>query len=220
MEQPWEHSLLERKLESYKDSQFLATFVAFANSVPPDETALVLIGETDEGSVVGVTNPDATQKRVRGIFDKIYPTPAWKQILYEDAGKTCIRVEIQRSGDTPHFGGAAWVRRGSETIKATGEVLQRLIDLRSGKVSLLSQWLGKPVTVVFDEGSTGFANPNAVNFTMALSAFRESRLVHVNAHWITVKNIQAQERSFPIEKIRIGYDNSNLRIELWVLWSG
>ena len=44
MELPWEDALLERKLESDK-KDFLRTFVAFANSVRPGHTAIVLIGE-------------------------------------------------------------------------------------------------------------------------------------------------------------------------------
>lgn len=220
MEQPWEHSLLERKTESYKDSQFLATFVAFANSVPPDETALVLIGETDKGEVVGVKNPDGMQKRVRKIFDNIYPTPFWKQNLYGEGECKCIRVEIRNNGMAPHFAGAAWVRKGSETVKATDEMLQRLVDLRSGKVSLLSQSLGKTVSVSFDEGSTGSTLPFTVYSKLGLMELRESTLTYVNAHWLTIKNSDALERSFPLEKIRLGYDNANLRLQLWILWTG
>jgi len=71
-ELPWEDSLLERKVESdLKD--LLKTLVAFANSVRPDHVATILIGEKDDGSVQGVTNPDAIQKPVRKECEKIYP---------------------------------------------------------------------------------------------------------------------------------------------------
>jgi predicted HTH transcriptional regulator len=53
---PWEDYLLERKVESdLKD--LLKTLVAFANSVRPDHVATILIGEIDDGTPVGVANP-------------------------------------------------------------------------------------------------------------------------------------------------------------------
>jgi predicted HTH transcriptional regulator len=55
-ELPWEDALLERKLEA-DQKDFLKTFVAFANSVRPGHIAVVLIGEKNDGSVQGVSNP-------------------------------------------------------------------------------------------------------------------------------------------------------------------
>ena len=59
----WEDGLLERKVESdLKD--LLKTIVAFANSVRPGHTALILIGEKDDGSAQGLKSPDNIQKTV------------------------------------------------------------------------------------------------------------------------------------------------------------
>ena len=69
---PWEDNLLERKVESdLKD--ILKTLVAFANSVKPGHTATLLIGERNDGTVAGLTNPDNIQKTVRSECEKIYP---------------------------------------------------------------------------------------------------------------------------------------------------
>ena len=69
MELSWEDSLLERKVESdLKD--LLKTLVAFANSVRPGHTATILIGEKDDGTTAGVTNPDNIQKSVRKECEK------------------------------------------------------------------------------------------------------------------------------------------------------
>jgi hypothetical protein len=57
------------------------------------------------------------QKTVRKEADKIYPPIIWRSAVYGKAGKQCVRVEIEHSGDTPHFGGPAWVRRGSVTLR-------------------------------------------------------------------------------------------------------
>ena len=139
-ELPWEDSLLERKVESdLKD--LLQTLAAFANSVRPGHTATILIGEKNDGTVAGVTNPDNIQKEVRKACEKIYPLISgfWRQGVYERDGKFCVRVEIEYSGETPHFGGIAWVRRGSESIKASDEVFQRLIEFRFSKVTKPAQ---------------------------------------------------------------------------------
>jgi predicted HTH transcriptional regulator len=108
---PWEDHLLERKTDrDLKDIR--RTAVAFANSVRPDHTALIEVGEGNDGTVTGLANPDLQQRRIREELEKIYPPIVWRQKLYEKEGKTCIRIEIDYSGETPHFAGAAWIRKG------------------------------------------------------------------------------------------------------------
>ena len=123
MPSPAEDCLLERKTENdLKD--LLKTMVAFANSVVPGHTAVILIGEKDDGSVQGVSNADNIQKKVRQEAEKIYPDVIWRSEVYEKDGQQCVRVEIEHSGDTPHFGGPAWIRRGSDTVKASDAEFQ------------------------------------------------------------------------------------------------
>ena len=69
---PWEDGLLERKTENDL-GDFLKTIVDFANSVRPGHTAIILIGEKDDGGVSGVANPDNIRQSVRKTFDKVYP---------------------------------------------------------------------------------------------------------------------------------------------------
>jgi predicted HTH transcriptional regulator len=135
----WEDHLLERKTDR-QSKDIRRTAVAFANSVRPGHTAVILIGEENDGKVSGVSNPDDFQMKVRKELDGIYPSIVWKQSLYEKEGKVCIRIEIEYSGDTPHFGDAAWIRRGSESVAASSEQLGILVSLRSGKVRTLSEW--------------------------------------------------------------------------------
>lgn len=56
-------------------------------------------------------------------------------------------MKIEYSGETPHFGGPAWVRRGSESVKVTDEVFQSLIEVRTAIVRELALWLDKEVSV-------------------------------------------------------------------------
>ncbi len=225
-ESPWEDNLFERKVESdLKD--LLKTFVAFANSVKPGHIAIVVIGEKDDGTVVGVKNPDEVQKTIRKECDRIYPALLWQSSVFQKEGKNCVRVEIEYSGETPFFGGISWVRKGSETIKASDEIFQRLIEIRSGKVRELARWVGKPVTVRSDfvVSNSIREGTNAQRIFDSLSD-RSSRwhvftppvsLVSVNQHWATFEFAQNKNRvSEPISKLTLSFDNSNDRLEILV----
>jgi hypothetical protein len=180
---PWEDSLLERKLES-DQKDFLKTFVAFANSVRPGHTAVVLIGERNDGTIQGVSNPDEMQKRVRRECERIYPDIVWRQTVYDKNGEYCIRVEIEYSGDTPHFGEAAWIRRGSETVKASDQMFQRLIELRTSVVRELAQWVGKEIVIEGDHGTVSFQERVHVGHPRWAGSF-PAKLLSVNQFWIT-----------------------------------
>lgn len=141
-----EDSLREKKVESdLKD--LLKTMVAFANSVAPGDVAQISIGEGNDGTVQGVTNADNIQKKVKKEADEIYPEIYYRTEVYEREGKQCVRVNIEHNGLAPHFGGPAWVRKGSETIKATEQLYQQMIEQRQSKIRLLLQWLNREVTV-------------------------------------------------------------------------
>ncbi len=213
---PWEDGLLERKTEAYDDEAFLKTIVAFANSVRPEHTAIILIGERDNGKIVGVIDPDKFQMRLHKIAKQIYPAIVWRSQIYEKDGKHCVRVEINYSGETPHFGGIAWVRKGSETVKATDEVFQRLIDLRSSKVRELAKWLDKEITIIAEKSRP---LPNHRNYLYFLDVSgnpmseRESfTLKTVNNFWITIQDKNKDSHSEPIDRVQLSFDNEKNRL--------
>ena len=212
-ETPWEDSLLERKLESdLKD--LLKTLVAFANSVKPGEVAIILIGERDDGSVQGVSDPDQIQKKVRKECDSIYPQIRCTSKTYEKDGRHCVRVEVEYSGETPHFGGAAWVRKGSETLKATEEVFQRLIEYRSSEVRELAMWTDKRISVEGDLSGmdvhmrVGSGHPR-------WQGIQEAELRSVNAHYATFQ-VQGTRKSEPLDKLSLSWDDDNNRLKVLV----
>ncbi|MBI3895087.1 MAG: ATP-binding protein [Acidobacteria bacterium] len=222
VELPWEDSLLERKVESdLKD--LLKTLVAFANSVQPGHTATILIGEKNDGTVAGVTNPDNIQKRVREDCEKIYPSIAgfWRQIVYEKDGGFCVRVDIEYSGATPHFGEAAWVRRGSESIKASDEVFQRLIEFRLSKVRELAKWVDKVITVEGDASSWDFRD-GAVHDHPRWPGQFSARLRFVNSFWATFEAFEGKlpegpkTLSEPLEKLMLSWDDHAKRLKVLV----
>jgi predicted HTH transcriptional regulator len=79
---------LERKTENdLKD--LLKTMVAFANSVRPEETATILIGGQDDGTVQGVKSPDSILRSVRKTAEQIYPAIHYRADPYQKDGKYC-----------------------------------------------------------------------------------------------------------------------------------
>jgi hypothetical protein len=220
MEHPWEDYLLERKVESdLKDLP--KTLVAFANSVRPDHIATILIGEKDDGTIAGVTNPDNIQKSVRKEAEKIYPPIIWRSSVYEESGRYCVKVEIEYSGSTPHFGGVAWVRRGSSTVEASEEVFQKLIELRLDIVRELSKWINKEVTV---HGDSSTVPPSREGGLMRITEHflhrwgweDEAKLIFVNRFWVTLENTEGKKKSEPLEKLTLSYDDKKDRLKIIV----
>ena len=219
-ELPWEDSLLERKGQSdLKD--LIKTMVAFANSVAPDHTALILIGEMDDGTIQGVDNPDAIQKKLRVAAGKIYPPILWRSRVYEKEGKHCVRVEIEPSGDTPHFGGPAWIRQGSITEIASDAMFQKLIEVRLSKVRELTKWIGKEVSVIPDLGRTEKIEAELGATYLHPRWFMEetATLISVNQFWTTFEicSDEASARiSEPLAKLTLSWDDVNNRIAVLV----
>jgi hypothetical protein len=213
-EAPWEDSLLERKLESdLKD--LLKTLVAFSNSVRPGHKATILLGERDDGSAQGVTDPDQIQRTVRKECERIYPPIVWQSRVYEKERSNCVQVDIEYSGETPHFGGPAWIRKGSETVKASDEVFQRLIDIRLDKVRELAKWLGKKVTVEGDAPLSPQDRFMHGNYHPRWRGSQQVELCFVNSFWATFRDEQRQ-RSEPLGKLQLSWDDAKNSLKVLV----
>lgn len=213
---PWEDFLLERKVESdLKD--LTKTLVAFANSVRPGHKAIILIGEKDDGTILGVKSPDNIQKSIRDNCNKIYPPILWKSFVYEKSEKHCVRVEIEYDGDTPHFGDAAWIRRGSSTERASDAVFQKLIDLRLSKVKELSEWIDKEVSIQGDAGAL-LDKRIGVHYEVHPRHAMEPRpaiMRTVNRFWATFEVAQ-NLRSEPLEKLILTWDDTKQQLKILI----
>jgi hypothetical protein len=217
-----EDSLREKKVESdLKD--LLKTMVAFANSVAPGDTAQIFIGEKDDGTVQGATNPDSIQRSVAKEAEKIYPEIYYKTEVYEREGKHCVRVDIKRNELAPHFGGPAWVRRGSESIRATEQLYQQMVEQRQSKIRVLLQWLGKEVTVTGTQAPMNPFEPlSRVGEQEWSVGVHQAMLKVVNVHWVTFAVLLSQqsltrpENSEPIDKLMLSWDDERQRLKVVV----
>lgn len=221
MESPWEDSLLERKTEN--DLRDLPkTMVAFANSVKPGHTAIILIGESDDGTIDGVKNPESIQQTVRKTAEQIYPSINWRTSVYEKDGKHCVRVEIEPSNNPPHFGGIAWVRKGSSTVKASDEMFQKLIELRTAKLQELQKWVGEKVSVTVDNSTVNWSNPHGGCFANKWGLFAESELIDANRYWVTLKSVSNNnsEETISLHKFYLEFDTEKKRLRICILYAG
>jgi hypothetical protein len=214
-----EDSLREKKVESdLKD--LLKTLVAFANSVAPGDTAKIFIGEKDDGTVQGVTNAESINRTVVKEADRIYPPIYYRTEVYERDGKQCVCVIIKHNGQAPHFGGAAWVRQGSQTVRATEDLYQQMVDQRQSKVQVLMLWLNAVVTIEGTQRaqavSPGGTIESIAMFNQEWSVGEhQATLVVVNGHWVTfsvhTSATARAEMSEPLEKLMLSWDNQRQR---------
>jgi hypothetical protein len=129
--------------------------------------------------------------------------------VYERDGKQCVRVDIKHNGLAPHFGGAAWVRRGPTSVPATAEIYQQLIELRLDKVRELTKWVGKPVTVSWSNKSHGVMGPNWFACPC--------EVVRVTKDYSTFMNLGSkQEDSEPNEWLALSWDDAGKRLQVFV----
>jgi predicted HTH transcriptional regulator len=95
------------------------TLVAFSNSLPEPETAVLFVGVDDKtGTILGVDDPEKAQMRIGDAGEDCYPAIRPEMKVVEVDGKRVLAVGVAHSKDKPHFAGPAYTRSGSRTVKA------------------------------------------------------------------------------------------------------
>jgi predicted HTH transcriptional regulator len=127
-----ESSLCERKPDGRKDQEVRKTVVAFANSTPDGQEAVLFIGLNDKtGAVEGVDNADKLQKRCVNVLDECYPAITRHMYALTIDGKTVVAIVVPASRHKPHFAGGAYVRDGSQSNQASNRLYEDLILSRT-----------------------------------------------------------------------------------------
>ena len=203
-----EDGSIERKLEGTKAADLRRTIVAFANSVPENRSAILFIGVSNDGTRVGVTNPDKIQGTVREIAEEdCYPSVRFQCEVFIDAGKDIVAVIVPASDERPHFAGAAFVRVGSQNKRASRELYEELIASRNTKAGPILRRKGELITYkAIDLDQWKRERPR---YTI------ECRIEGCDAHVVNLLDIgSGRHFSMPLEKIRINRDQVNQRFML------
>jgi predicted HTH transcriptional regulator len=197
-----EDSFVERKSFGDWKKDAVKTCVAFANSCPLDgPPGLLCIGVRNDGSIEAAKEDlDTIQKTFERELAKAYPTiPHHTRIVSGVEGKF-LAVIVPGSSNGPHFSGPSYIRLGSQTVRASEEQFQKLIDQRERKVREILKWQNKTVKLV-----RIWAAPNNMSGRIAGS----SDVIVVDCDSFAVKlKIAASSQSFAIslEHVVLGYD--------------
>ena len=192
----FEDNFTERKLSSVKDAEIKRTIVAFANSVPQDRTGLLSIGVGNDGNIEGVSNHDSFQKKLRQICDDCYPPIRYRVEVVPIDGKQVVVIEVGFSEDRPHFSGPAYVRNGSESVKASAQIFEELILSRQGKPREILKWKDKLISIE-SRGSVEY------DFTW------DYRVVECSTHWVKVHcDTNGKYTSLPLDDVKLSTDET------------
>lgn len=95
---PAEGNFVERKPQSVRGHELRQTLVAFSNSLPEPETAVLFIGIDDRtGALLGVDDSEEVQRRVGEAGEECYPAIRPSMSVLEFDGKRVVAIEISFS---------------------------------------------------------------------------------------------------------------------------
>jgi len=136
-----ESSLAERKPDGFKDREARKVVVAFSNSTPEGQEAILWIGLDDKtGQVKGVASAEAIQSKYAKVLDECYPRINYQMHALEFEGKTVVAVVVPASNKRPHFAGGAYIREGSRCVLASERLYEELVISKSDKVRELTKY--------------------------------------------------------------------------------
>lgn len=185
-----ESNFLERKPKLVNQEGFRKTLVAFANSVPQGQEAVLFVGVGDSGSIVGCDGTDSLQKKMRAFCEtECYPPIKFRTDIKVIEGKSVLAVVVPHSSNRPHFSGPAYVRVGSESKVATEDQYREFVAARSdiGRTLLSYRDTTQHITVVAINKHLGDVAPLS-------GRHKESdvcRVVSVDPHFVRFQAIDS-----------------------------
>ncbi len=209
-----EDTFLERKPNSINAFDIRKALVAFANSVPEKREAVLFIGIGDKGEVLGVENVDKKQKDVRRIAqEECFPSIEVEIRALELDAVHVLAVMVPFSRNRPHFAGAAYIRRGSQSVSATRELYDELIASRHDKCRVIQQWgRNRQITVMEDRYRLDKGRVQG-----EWRARRDCMLLDCDQHTVRVMDLGSQQPyRVGLRQVEIGFDDERNRPQLTV----
>jgi hypothetical protein len=207
-----EDGYVERKPESAKGFEIRKTIVGFANSVPEGIDGILFLGVSNDGKILGLSNPDSLQKTIRNICKvECYPPIKYQSEIVQDDGKNVLAVIVPESRNKPHFSGPSFVRVGSATDIASEEMFNELILNRIDKCRNILRHKGSICTV--EAIGRRLLSRRAVGSGYVESA--ECRIDECTAHYVTFNYIDTGTIfSIELNDISISKDHNKNRLKL------
>lgn len=206
----FEDSFVERKTAG-DSKDWLKSAVAFANSTPVGDPAILFIGVRNDGSIEEALNLDSLQRSFSEKLSAAYPAIYYISRVLQRDGKQFLAVIVPGSEHRPHFAGQAFIRDGSRTIVSSEKQFDLLIAERSSKVREIAKWKGKEVT--FHRSAMKDLH---VVFVLGTSGGKLiGRIVDCNQFYVTVESVAKDSSvSFPLRMVEINFDHDMGCLEL------
>ncbi|HVI32668.1 ATP-binding protein [Phenylobacterium sp.] len=205
-----EDSFVERKSQGVKPQDIRKAVTAFANTLPEGQHGVVFIGIGDKGAVEGCENADALQKRVREAAEECYPPLTPQCVVLKVDGRDVVAVVVDASKDKPHFSGPAYVRQGSESVKASKRLFDEMVDARHGKVEAILRMREVPAITVIGLGHRLGGTRRDVE-----RGYREGcecRVIGCDAHTVTLQRLSDSWTFYEaVERIETSIDGNMKR---------
>jgi hypothetical protein len=146
---------------------------------------------------------------VSSELSNVYPAINPTILIREKEKKKFIAVVIYGSSDRPHFAGKAYIRDGTSSVEASKSQFERLIAMRTDKVSTILQWKDREVTLSYFSDEPYTMRPVEKD-TVAM------RLYDCNQFWVTVVALGNSPAltSFKMGLVELNFDHENRR--LWI----
>lgn len=210
----FEDAFVERKTAG-DSKDWLKTVVAFANSVPVGDPAILFIGVRNNGDIEEGINLDSLQRTLSEKLAAAYPSIYYLPKVLQHDGKQFLAVIVPGSESRPHFAGQAYIREGSKSITSSAKQFDVLVAERSSKVREILKWKTKVVT--FQASLT--KNLLVVHVLGTTSGGKlAGTVIDCNQFYVTVESLTRKDASisFPLRLVEINFDNHERRLELRV----
>ena len=208
-----EDAFVERKSQGIGAHDIRKAVTAFANSLPEGQHGVVFIGVGDKGTVEGCDNTDVVQKRVRAACGDCYPALTPQTVVLNVGEKGVVAVVVGASADRPHFTGPAYVRQGSESVRASRTLFEAMVDARHSTVAAIQRLIGQPITVI----GVGHRMGQLVHVQGDYRESAECKVTACDAHMVTFLRLNDSWEFYePVSRIEVSRDGRMKRPALVV----
>lgn len=201
-----ESEVVERKENPPNRHDLRKTLVAFANSVPDGQHAVLFLGITDRGEVRGLTDTDGAQKAVREAAQDCFPEVKYSTTLLSVETHNVLAIIIEASKERPHFTGQAYVRKGSQSVQASKDRFEEMIAARNDKARVLLRHRGELVSIEEtepEERQSSDPNDDLAWQNLAVRN-RDYRIEECDAHCVELRDMNFNFRHvLPLTRIHI-----------------
>jgi predicted HTH transcriptional regulator len=198
----FEDAFVERKTAN-DSKDWLKTIVAFANSTPVGDPAILFIGVRNNGDIEEGTNLDSLQRTLSEKMAVAYPPIYYLPKILQHDGKQFLAVIVPGSENRPHFAGQSYVRVGSETKKASESQYEELLAQRQSKAFEILKWKNQEITMerTYEGRTTKYGSV--------------AKVAGCNAFYVTLR--QGNDSvSFALTKVEISHDDKERRLKLQI----